>query len=580
MASSLSDLTTTRFLLHQNSSRSRIVRIFPEPFILTVWTAGNGCGTTKHPNPNAVQPGVVPLAQFRPQSQVQATPILRLPRAHWRGMLGCGVLLIVYLLFAQSVPAADDELYYWCWAQHLQLSYFDHPGMCAYLIRVATELFGHSLLAIRLPAMLSSLFVLGVITHLSRPRVFIPLLVLSPLFSLGAVLVTPDTPLLLFWAGYLVWLHAVHVRLTPPNGAAAERVPVGLWCLGGVILGCGALSKYTMVLAVPAGCVSFLLARGVSWRVWLPGYIGHGVISAILTTPIVVFNSQYDFAPLLFQWEHAHQAAQPGTRIISFVDFVSVQILFFGILPIVLLPWVWWRIRTLAADPRLRVCAALYAVPMTIFLYKATQGPLEGNWALVAFIGFWPIAAAWYAGLTAAFPRWLAGATLFLPAGCSVLLAAHLVEPLMLLPPHRDRITRQAGRLEVAHQAAQAIHQHGEAVPVFTTSYQMVAALRFHGLDARQIAGATRPSNFTLTPERLEQFDRVYVFSEGLLPASLVPGFGSPKIVANLPLIIRGELITCYQVLLYTKPGDRANGSKATETAHNLGEPLTPWLFE
>lgn len=494
------------------------------------------------------------MVQLRPHIHFPAIPALSLARAGWRSVLGFSVLFVVYLLFARCVPAADDELYYWCWAQNLQLSYFDHPGMSAYLIRVSTELFGHSLLALRLPAVLTSLFVFGVIARLSRPRVFVPLLAMTPLFSLGAVLITPDTPLLLFWAGYLVWLQAVHGRLTPVGGAASERIPVWLWCLGGVILGCGALGKYTMALAVPAGFVSFLLARGVSWRAWLPGYIGHGAISAVLTTPILAFNYQHDFAPLLFQWEHAHQAAAPGHRWISFFDFISVQILLFGILPIVLLPWVWWKARSLATDPSLRVCAALYAVPMTIFLYKATQGPLEGNWALVAFVGFWPLAAAWYAGLASAFHRWLAGSTLFLPVGCSVLMAAHLVEPLSILPPHRDRVTRQAGRLEIARAAAEAIHRHGESLPVFTTSYQMVAALRYNGLDARQIAGATRPSNFTLIPERPEQFDRLYVFSEGLLPSQFVPGFGSPEIVANLPLIVRGELITCYQILLYTKP--------------------------
>lgn len=484
----------------------------------------------------------------------------------WVGRLTVlGGVTAFYLLLAGVLPAADDELYYWCWAQSLQPSYFDHPGMSAYLIRLATALFGDSLIAVRLPACLTSVFVLMVIARLSRTQRFVPLIALTPLFSFGAVLVTPDTPLLLFWSAYILWLTIIHEQLTPTeprtsgSGESNTRGPSpGLWLLGGVILGCGALGKYTMALAVPAGFVSFVLMRGVSWRAWLPGYIGHGIVSAGIVTPILYFNYLHDFAPLKFQWEHANQAAAAGQGWRSFGEFVGVQVLLFGVLPIVLLPWAWANIRTLAVDPRMRVCVALYAVPMSIFLSKAMKGPLEGNWALVAFLSFWPLAAAWYGNRRSRLTRGWAVSTMLLPLGCTALLAAHLIVPLPFIEPHRDRITRQAERMNVSTQAADAVRLHGESLPIYTTSYQSVALLRYAGLDARQIAGATRPSNFTLTPERLEDVDRAYVFSEGPLPEEHAPGFGFPTIIANLPLVVRGETITCYQVLLYTKLPDSA----------------------
>ena len=84
-----------------------------------------------------------------------------------------------------------------------QLSYYDHPPMVAYLIRLSTELFGNTIFAIRLPGVVSGLTVIGVIGWLSRPRALFPLVVLSPVLTFAAILVTPDTPMLLFWAS--IW---------------------------------------------------------------------------------------------------------------------------------------------------------------------------------------------------------------------------------------------------------------------------------------------------------------------------------------------------------------------------------------
>src|SRR5439155_10998336 len=112
--------------------------------------------------------------------------------------------------------------YYWCWSERLQWSYYAHPPMTAYMIRAATAVFGDTLFAIRLPAVVSTLTVLAVIGWLTRPRDLLPFAVVTPLFTLGAVIVTPDTPLLMFWALYVAWLVAVHERLAGPEPASPD----------------------------------------------------------------------------------------------------------------------------------------------------------------------------------------------------------------------------------------------------------------------------------------------------------------------------------------------------------------------
>ena len=129
-------------------------------------------------------------------------------------------LFAVYVALAGVLPPADDEIYYWCWAQNLQLSYFDHPPMTALLVKASIAVFGDSLTAVRLPACVATVVVLAVLGWLTRPRHLLAWVACTPLFTYGGVLLTPDTPLLLFWALYLAWLTVVHQRLTPMTSDA------------------------------------------------------------------------------------------------------------------------------------------------------------------------------------------------------------------------------------------------------------------------------------------------------------------------------------------------------------------------
>lgn len=479
-----------------------------------------------------------------------------------------------YLVLAAVLPPADDELYYWCWSQRLQLSYYDHPPMTAYLIRAATAVFGDTLFAIRLPAVVSTLTVLFVIGRLTRPRQLLPLVVLTPLFTLGAVLVTPDTPLLMFWALYVLWLVTVHQHLTPPAGSdpsvpspekdradvpegwsgapVSGHVPVWLWPIGGVILGCGILGKYTTGLAVIAGFLSFVL--GGNWRRWVVGYAAHLAVAFVVTLPILIHNLRYDFIPLKYQWEHSMGSPEPG--LLAFLSFVGIQILLFGFFPFGVFVWAIRNRRELLADPRLRVCTCLFVFPFAFFLYKATRGPLEGNWALACYIAVWPLAAVWYERFRkSARWRWVTAATFAIPAGCVLLLVIHLIRPIPALSPHQDRITRQAAKEDLAEELASTLHGLGATDPVFAENYQWTAMFRFHQIDARQINGITRASHFTQHPEGLDGRDHAYVFAEGFLPAEYTVGFGPGKILKRFSLVVRGEEVGVYWLLEYTRSG-------------------------
>jgi 4-amino-4-deoxy-L-arabinose transferase-like glycosyltransferase len=455
-------------------------------------------------------------------------------------------MLPVLLILAVAVPPFDDEFYYWCWSEDLQLSYYDHPPMVAYMIRAATAVFGKSVLAIRLPGVLSGLVVVGVVAWLSRPRHLLPLVLLSPVMTYAAILVTPDTPLLMFWALYLAWLVAVHTRL-----ADSGRVSFWWWPLGGLILGCGVLGKYTTGLAALAGGVSFLFAG--NWRRWAWGYVVHAAVAILVASPILIHNIRRDFVPLRYQWGHSMSSPEPG--LIPFAEFVGVQFLLFGSVPFLAFAWGLRHWRELAADPRLRLCACLFLLPFAFFLLKATRGRLEGNWAFPCYLACWPLAAELFRRVKdSARWRWAVRAGFALPIGFTVVLTAHLIHPIWLIPPKLDRPTRQWAKMDAARSVAADLRAAGYDGPVYAATYQWVALLRWHGVDARQLDGASRPSQFTDPPQSPAGAPRAVVWSEDFLPPDIAAGFGPPRMVASYPVVVRGERCEELWWIEYSRP--------------------------
>ena len=155
------------------------------------------------------------------------------------------------LLLATRVGLGDDEAYYWHWAQRLDWSYFDHPGMVAWLIAASTALWGDTPGAVRLPTWSLSLLTSGFLAAATRelrgdggrrgaagPVLWALLLTQVPLvFVLASVFAAPDAPMLTAWAG-ATWLSL----------RALERGQPRLWVAVGGLLGLGLLSKHTAVL--------------------------------------------------------------------------------------------------------------------------------------------------------------------------------------------------------------------------------------------------------------------------------------------------------------------------------------------
>ena len=221
----------------------------------------------------------------------------------------------------------------------------------------------------------------------------------------------------------------------------------------------------------------------------------------LVASPILIHNIQYDFAPIRYQWWHSMSSPNPGFGV--FAEFVGVQIVLFGTIPIIVFIWSLRHRTELLADPRLRVCLCLFVLPFTFFLLKATRGRIEGNWAFPCYLACWPLAAEWYRRVreSAWWRRATRGGFAF-PMATSTLFLVHIIHPLPFFRPATiDRLVSWE-RMAVGRAIAKDIQAAGYSGPVYAPNYQWTAILRWHGIDARQIDDrceqATSQSTVTL----------------------------------------------------------------------------------
>ncbi len=458
-------------------------------------------------------------------------------------LLGLFLLTAFHIWLAITLPPAPDELYYWAFSRHLQPSYFDSPPMVAYFIRFSTALFGNSLLAVRLPAIASSL-VIFITVLLMTPRGKLAWLVfLSPVALYGAVLMTTDVPLILFWLLYALWFASTNARLDTWNCDPITRVyqnspvPWVQWIFGGVLLGGGGLSKYTMLLAIPCGLV--VLATRTRFRAWGLGYALHLAVAGILVLPVFFFNWKYDFAPFTFQWNHG--LTNHFFSFSRWMGFLGGQILLIGALPLLILPWILLRRRDLCADARSQVYFWFFVLPFLFFLYRGFRSPMEANWTLIAYLTFWPVAdriLSWSSFKGAV--RVLLILAFCVPICASALALIHLVRPLSQVAPNRDRVAVSQGQWETAQQVARELQTRGIKTPLILPNYQWTSYFRFLNIPSQQGVPQGRASQFTLGAAPTCQGTEMWALDDFDQHSSAMGCFKNREIVQRFPVLARG----------------------------------------
>ncbi len=391
------------------------------------------------------------------------------------------VLAALQVIYNAHLPLHGDEAYYWVWSRHPDLSYFDHPPMIAWMLGLAT-LLGSSELTVRLVPVLCMGLAAWLIRRLTfeiygRTAAVLALIIflVLPATQMGAMLATPDAPVILFWS---LALYAGYRAVF--DGAT------GWYLLTGAAIGLALLSKYTAIL-FPAAMLAFLLARRpnilLRGRAWLAVALALAIFA-----PVLVWNYRHDWVSFAFQYGHG-SSADGGIHWGEWGEFLAGTFMAFSPVLFAIAIMAALEGKTLRDDRRLFV-AAFMVLPLAFFAYKGLYKKMELNWVTIAF----PAATVMVAGFISERRLWkscMVGLVLAL----ALSLAIKFPEALDL-PANWNIQNRLAGYREAARALLQ-LRRPGE--PLLADHYTTASLLGFYAPD--------HPLVRIPMPNRFSQYD-------------------------------------------------------------------------
>ena len=394
-------------------------------------------------------------------------------------------LTALRVIYASVIDLRTDEAYYWTWSKENVLSFLDHPPMIAWFIRFGTAIFGDTNLGVRFAGILAMLImqllladIVRRVTHDVRAIVLAVLMPEAALYyGLLMAKVSPDVALIPF-AVAMMW---ALIRL---NESGDGR----WWLAAGVFAGLALLSKFTVVMLIPA-VAAFMLVP--DWRRrWLlsPYPWLAALIAVVLFLPVLIWNAQHDWASFRFQLVRA--TATHGLSLRTVADFIGLQL---GLAGFILLPVVLsavtltaWR-GYLRGDAVAVLLSTAVVVPFGYFFWKSLTLRVGDTWPM--FI--WPAGFAATAINIAMMQRegwaaWKIRSTIWWAnmAVASGIVMVVLVFLYYVVSPWNfigktDPVGGEAGYEQVADRAQAELQKIG-ATWIATTDYRTYAMLRWY----------------------------------------------------------------------------------------------------
>ncbi|MBS1109105.1 MAG: 4-amino-4-deoxy-L-arabinose transferase [Anaeromyxobacteraceae bacterium] len=364
---------------------------------------------------------------------------------------------LMHVAYAGSPPLSPQEAYYWQYARHPALSYFDHPPAAAWTIRAFTLLLGDSERVVRLAAASWSavfclfFFLAGRRLLGSRAALAaLAMMLVTPFFSLGQTIITPDIPLV---AG---WIAAFYFTVR----ALQDERPA--WLLAaGLATGVAALGKYTGFLLLPQILLALLLdPRGRRMLATPWPWLG-AAISLLVFSPVVVWNATHGWASFGFQFGKRGQEMQLEPvlvgRFFGLQALIVSPLLFLVLLAAMVVAARRWR------EEAMRLFA-IFSVPMmAIWTAVSPFHWVKMNWAVPVY----PTALLAAVAIYVAQPRRWRGlmiATVSLAAFSTLFLTLMPIVPALPFPA-RDDTTAGWRELAARVEAEQRIHGGATGAP-------------------------------------------------------------------------------------------------------------------
>ncbi|MDX9730202.1 MAG: glycosyltransferase family 39 protein [Bdellovibrionales bacterium] len=296
-------------------------------------------------------------------------------------------VFIMRLILGGMTGLGDDEAYYWDWSRQLQLSYYDHPGMIAWLIKASTSIFGDTAFAVRLPAILCNtgatlfLFLLAADMFNLRVALYAALLhTVLPIFALGGMMAVPDAPMGFMWAftAWLGWKIASKVAGGTFLGTD-DRVSPVLWFFMGLAIAIGFLSKYTAIMVAGSIFLYFFFDSGLRRVLASSGFGTALMITVIGMMPVIIWNGQNEWGSFAFHFSE-RQGGGGGANFTRWLQFWVAQAAFFT--PVILFLNIYAMFVALfrSSDARWRYLFWLSFPTLVLFTGQALFAEFKPHW--------------------------------------------------------------------------------------------------------------------------------------------------------------------------------------------------------
>ncbi len=287
------------------------------------------------------------------------------------------VLLAVHLVAAARLELMFDEAYYRLWAQHLAWGYHDHPPLIALWIRISTILFGNREFGVRALGVVATalgswaLWLMARDLFRSTAKAALAVLIWNacPLIGVGAIVVTPDTPLVFGWTT-AVWALCRLYRTDDWRW----------WLLVGAGAGLALEAKYTALFLGPGILLAMTaIPRLRHWLRQPAPYLG-GAIALAIFLPNILWNAAHGWETFAKQFG---RVTETEWTLRFLFEFIGSQLGLLNPLTFVLvIAGFTMAIRRVGdgEDGSRRLLAALAAPLLAYFAFHSLHDRVQGNW--------------------------------------------------------------------------------------------------------------------------------------------------------------------------------------------------------
>jgi hypothetical protein len=514
-------------------------------------------------------------------------------RAVW---LFIAALTAIRFSLLGTTDLSFDEAHYWMWSERLAPAYFSKGPGIALAIRASTALLGANEFGVRFFSPVLAAGTSLLLFYFAR-RLFGPTAGLwaviglnaTPIFNIGAVLMTIDALSIFFWmaAMFTFWLALENTE---------RSRALWYWPITGLLIGMGFLCKYTNAFEVVSVLVVLALVPRLRREFKRAGVYSLVGMFMLCTIPPIVWNAQHAWITLAHLRSRGSLEHGFGFHPTEVLSFLAQHFIVYS--PVLFLALIWGVI---ASGRRINqqfkmLFLMWFGLPVFLFyLLLSINKSAAPNWDGLAFFGFGLVATYfWWERLqTSALLRICAGIAVFV--GLIMSLAALDTDVLRIAgyrlprsdPSDRMRGWKSAtGALEKIRNELEA--QFDEKLFLIADSRDRASEISFY-LHDKRVEGAGHPpvyipesqdmvNQFSFWP-RYDQFvelkpgmprtdGEVYTEENGInlfigrdalfvragekdrVPHNIQAGFQSTEQVGTIEVWRYGKLIRIWQVFL------------------------------